>query len=197
MRKIIVAEMITLDGVMQAPGSPEEDPSGDFQLGGWTAPCGDELGLEVLKKQMEPADYLLGGKTFRIWEPYWPNHADFWPGINSGTKYVLSRTQSKSDWQNTVFLTDLAEIEKLKASDGPDLQVWGSSELVQLLLMHDLVDELWLKTYPVILGAGKKVFGQDSIPTAFSLVESVVTSKGVVLATYRRSGRPATGRVGE
>lgn len=197
MRKIIVAEMITLDGVMQAPGSPEEDPSGDFQLGGWTAPYGDELGLEVLKKQMEPADYLLGGKTFRIWEPYWPNHADFWPGINSGTKYVLSRTQSKSDWQNTVFLTDLAEIEKLKASDGPDLQVWGSSELVQLLLMHDLVDELWLKTYPVILGAGKKVFGQDSIPTAFSLVESVVTSKGVVLTTYRRSGRPATGRVGE
>ena len=91
MRKIIVAEMITLDGVMQAPGSPEEDPSGDFQLGGWTAPCGDELGLEVLKKQMEPADYLLGGKTFRIWEPYWPNHADFWPGINSGTKYVLSK----------------------------------------------------------------------------------------------------------
>src|ERR1700733_8214799 len=118
MRKIIVAEMITLDGVMQAPGGPEEDASGGFKCGGWAAPYGDKVGLNVLKKQMEPADYLLGRKTFEIWEPFWPQHADFWPGINDGTKYVLSTTIEKTDWKNTVFINSLAEIEKLKNSSG-------------------------------------------------------------------------------
>src|SRR5438270_2979171 len=169
MRRIIVAEMITLDGVMQAPGGPQEDTSNGFKCGGWTAPYGDEVFLDVLKKQLQPSDYLLGRKTFEIWEPYWPNHGDFWPGINEGTKYVLSTTCDKSDWKTTVFVKTVADIEKVKNSDGRDLQVWGSSELVQLLLKHDLVDELWLKIYPITLGAGKKLFDDGATPSAFTL----------------------------
>src|SRR5688572_11018926 len=132
MRRIIVAEMITLDGVMQAPGAPEEDTSGSFEHGGWTAPYGDEVGLKVLRKQLGPADYLLGRKTFQIWEAYWPHHGDFWPSINEGTKHVLSATLEESDWEKTVFIKTVADIERLKNSDGPDLQVWGSAELVRL-----------------------------------------------------------------
>jgi len=197
MRKIIVAEMITLDGVMQAPGGPEEDPSGGFINGGWSAPYGDKVGLSVVKKQMEPADYLLGRKTFAIWEPFWPNHADFWPGINDGTKYVFSKTVEKSDWNKTVFITNLEDIEKLKSSDGPDIQVWGSGELVQLLLKNDLVDELWLKIYPLILGTGKRLFDCAAIPTAFTLAESTITPSGVIMVNYKRSGKIETGTVGE
>ena len=149
--------MITLDGVMQAPGGPEEDPSGDFQYGGWTAPYEDEIGdQEVIKELQQPVDYLLGRITFEIWAAYWPEHADFWPGINEGTKYVMSRTMKKSDWKNSVFIQSLEDIKKLKDSAGPNIQVWGSSKLIQLLLQHDLVDELRLKIYPLTLGSGKK-----------------------------------------
>jgi dihydrofolate reductase len=158
MRKIIVLSMITLDGIMQAPGGPEEDTSDGFAYGGWVAPYLDEVGGKILEKQMKPADYLLGRKTFEIWADYWPEHADFWPGINDGTKYVLSNTLSTSDWKNSAFLKNLADIEKLKNSTGPDIQVWGSGKLVQLLLKNDLVDELWLKIYPLTLGKGKKLF---------------------------------------
>jgi dihydrofolate reductase len=188
--------MITLDGVMQAPGGPEEDTSGGFKYGGWTAPYGDEVFSKVVKEELKPADYLLGRKTFEIWTPYWPQHADFWPGINDGTKYVLSQTMEKSDWKNTVFLKSLADIEKLKNSEGADIQVWGSSKLIQLLLKHDLVDELRLKTYPVILGEGKKLFENGAIPAAFELTESLVTSKGVIVANYKRTGNVKTGTVG-
>src|SRR3954463_12036129 len=148
MRKIIVLSMITLDGVMQAPGGPGEDTSGGFKFGGWVAPYFDEVGAKVMEKQMKPADYLLGRKTFEIWADYWPQHAEFWPAIDEGTKYVFSKTMKKSDWKNSVFLESLADIETLKNSEGCDIQVWGSSKLVQLLLKHDLVDELWLKIYP-------------------------------------------------
>jgi len=195
MRKIIVTTMITLDGVMQAPGGPEEDPSGGFKYGGWVAPYGDKVGGEVVRKQMEPADYLLGRKTFEIWEPYWPEHADFWPGINEGTKYVLSKTVDKSDWKNTVFIDSLAGIEGIKKTDGPDIQVWGSSEVVQLLLKNDLVDELCLKIYPLTLGEGKKLFDNGAMPTAFTLVESLVTTTGVIIATYKRAGEVRTGTI--
>lgn len=126
--------MITLDGVMQAPGGPEEDTSGGFHYGGWTAPYTDEVFNKVLEKELQPATYLLGRKTFEIWAGYWPDHADFWPGINDGTKYVMSRTMKNSDWKNSVFLNDLTGIEKLKNSEGSDIQVWGSGELIQLLL---------------------------------------------------------------
>ena len=196
MRKIIVLSMITLDGVMQAPGGPEEDTSGGFEYGGWVAPYGDEVYGKVVENELKPADYLLGRKTFKIWESYWPAHADFWPGINDGTKYVLSTKVEKSDWRNTVFLKNLADIKKLKSSNGSDLQVWGSSELVQLLLKNDLVDELWLKIHPLTLGKGKKLFDNGAIPTSFTLTESTATPSGVIIAYYKRSGKVITGTVG-
>jgi dihydrofolate reductase len=196
MRKIIVLSMISLDGVMQAPGGPEEDKSGGFKYGGWTAPFGDETYDKVVQKELRPAEYLLGRKTFEIWENFWPEHADFWPGINDGTKYVMSRTREKSDWENTVFLKSLAGIKKLKNSKGSDIQVWGSAELIQLLLKNDLVDELWLKIHPLTLGKGKKLFNGGAIPAAFTVTESVVTSTGVIIINYKRAGEVRTGTVG-
>jgi len=196
MRKIIVLSMITLDGVMQGPGGPEEDTSGGFEYGGWVAPYDDDVYGKVVEKELQPADYLLGRKTFDIWEPYWPQHADFWPGINEGTKYVLSATRDKSDWKNTVFLKNLDDIGELKNSEGSDIQVWGSSELVQLLLKNDLVDELRLKIHPLVLGKGKKLFDDGAAPAAFTLTDSVITPKGVVIATYERAGEVRTGTMG-
>ena len=188
--------MITLDGVMQAPGGPEEDRSGVFKYGGWSAPYGDEVGGKVVQNQMQPADYLLGRKTFEIFASFWPEHAAIWPGINDGTKYVMSKTMKKSDWKNTVFLESLADIKKLRNSEGSDIQVWGSSKLIQLLLKNDLVDELWLKIYPVTLGKGKKLFDKGTIPAALKLTESLVTSTGVITANYKRAGKVQTGTIG-
>ena len=188
--------MITLDGVMQAPGGPEEDPSGGFRYGGWTAPYGDEVGGTVVREELnQPVDYLLGRKTFDIWAGYWPQHADFWPGINDGTKYVLSNTLKSSEWKNTVFITDLADIKKLKESNGRDVQVWGSSKLIQLLLKNDLVDELRLKIYPLTLGGGKKLFGEGTISAAFTLNKSIVTTTGIIIAIYTRAGEVKTATV--
>jgi dihydrofolate reductase len=197
MRKITVLSMITLDGVMQAPGGPGEDTSNGFEYGGWTAPYADEVYGAVVQKELQPADYLLGRKTFQIWENYWPQHADFWPGINEGMKYVLSNTVKKTDWKNTEFLETVADIQKLKNSHGRDIQVWGSSELVKLLLKNDLVDELRLKIHPLTLGKGKKIFDDGPIPAAFTLTESTVTPAGVIIATYKRAGEVKTGNVGE
>lgn len=188
--------MISLDGVMQGPGGPGEDPSGGFSYGGWVAPYDDEAYGKVVEKELQPADYLLGRKTFQIWENYWPQHADFWPGINDGTKYVLSGTIKHSSWKNSVFLENVDEIKKLKNSEGLDFQVWGSSELVHLLLKHDLVDEIRLKIHPLILGKGKKLFDNDAIPAAFTLTESLVTPRGVIIASYQRAGEVKTGTVG-
>ena len=200
--------MITLDGVMQAPGGPKEDTSGGFKYGGWTAPYGDEVYSKVLEKELKPADYLLGRKTFEIWAAYWPEHGDFWPGINEGTKYVFSKSMKKSDpmvtgWKNSVVIKNLADIKKLKnlptgrkGSKDSHIQVWGSSKLIQLLLKNDLVDELWLKIYPLTLGKGKKLFDNGVIPAAFTLIESTVTSTGVIIANYKRAGKVKTGTVG-
>ena len=188
--------MITLDGVMQAPGGPEEDTSGDFKYGGWVAPYSDEVGGKVIEKQMKPADLLLGRKTFEIFADYWPEHENGWPGINDVTKYVMSRTMKKSDWKNSVFLRNLADIEKLKNSKGSDIKVWGSSKLIQLLLKNDLVDELWLKIYPLTLGKGKKLFEDGTIPAAFTLIESSVTPSGVIIANYKQAGKVKTGTIG-
>lgn len=196
MRKIIVLSMISLDGVMQAPGGPEEDTSGGFEYGGWVAPYGDEIGNKVMEKLLQPADILLGRKTFQIWEGYWPTHASIWPSINDVTKYVFSTTVKKSDWNACVFLNSLSAIEKLKTSDGSDIQVWGSSELIQLLLKNDLVDELWLMIHPLTLGKGKKLFNDGPIPAAFTLAESTVTGSGVIIANYKRAGKVETGTVG-
>jgi dihydrofolate reductase len=197
MRKIIVLSMITLDGVMQAPGGSKEDKSEGFKYGGWTAPYGDEVYGKVVQKELkQPADYLLGRKTFEIWEDYWPQHADFWSGINDGTKYVFSKTRKKSDWKNSVFIKSMADIKKLKKSKGSDIQVWGSGKLVQLLLKNDLVDELRLKIHPLTIGKGKKLFDNGAIPTAFALMESTVTSTGVIIANYKRAGKIKTGTIG-
>jgi dihydrofolate reductase len=195
-RKIRVISMITLDGVMQAPGRPEEDRSGNFKYGGWVAPNSDDMGNQMMQNLMKPAEYLLGRKTFEIWEEYWPEHADNWPGINDGTKYILSNTRTKTEWKNTVFLKGLADIQQLKNSEGPDLQVWGSGNLIQLLLKSDLVDELTLIIHPLTLGSGKRLFDDGTIPAAFSLTESRVTPNGVLFANYKRAGSVQTGMPG-
>ena len=196
MRKIVVISMITLDGVLQAPGGPKEDTSGGFKYGGWTAPYGDEVLGKVMQKQMKPADLLLGRRTYEIFASFWPEHADSWPGINDVTKYVLSRTMKKSDWKNSVFLKSVADIKKLKKAKGSDIKVWGSSKLIQLLLKNDLVDELWLHIHPLTLGKGKKLFDNGPIPAAFTLTESLATPSGVVVAAYKRAGKVKTGTVG-
>ena len=196
MRKIVVISMITLDGVLQAPGGPKEDTSGGFKYGGWTAPYGDEVLGKVMQEQMKPADLLLGRKTYEIFASFWPEHADSWPGINDVTKYVLSRTMKKSDWKNSVFLKSVADIKKLKKAKGSDIKVWGSSKLIQLLLKNDLVDELWLHIHPLTLGKGKKLFDNGPIPAAFTLTESLATPSGVVVAAYKRAGKVKTGTVG-
>lgn len=188
--------MITLDGVMQGPGGPEEDTSGGFQWGGWVAPYDDEAGNKVMQDLLQPADLLLGRKTFRIWEPYWPSRESIWPGINTVTKYVLSTTVKSSDWQGCVFLDNLAAVEKLKATDGSAIKVWGSGQLVQSLLKHDLVDELWLLIHPLTLGTGKKLFDTGAIPAAFTLAECTATPSGVIMAHYKRAGKVVTGTVG-
>jgi dihydrofolate reductase len=193
--------MITLDGVMQAPGGPKEDPSGGFKYGGWVAPYDDEVYGKVMQEELKPAEYLLGRKTFEMWAGYWPNHGDFWQGINEGTKYVFSKRLKKSDslvtgWKNSVVLKNLADIKKLKNSKGPDIQVWGSGELVHLLLKNDLVDELRLKIHPLTLGKGKKIFDNGAVPAAFTLQESIVTTRGVIIANYKRAGKVKTGTMG-
>ena len=193
MRKIIVLSMISLDGVMQAPGGPKEDTSEGFKFGGWTVPYGDEAYNKAVQNELQPADYLLGRKTFEIWENYWPDHSEFWPGINNGNKYVFSKSRQKSDWKNSVFIESLDAIKKLKNSDGKDIQVWGSSKLIHLLLQNDLVDELRLKIHPLLLGKGKKLFDGNANPSGFSLIESTVTTTGVILANYKKNGEVKTG----
>ncbi|HVN15790.1 MAG TPA: dihydrofolate reductase family protein [Anaerolineales bacterium] len=189
MRKVIVLEHISLDGVIQAPGGPEEDTSGNFAYGGWIAPYADEIGGTLLRRQMSlPFDLLLGRTTFDIWEPFWPQHADEWPGVNAATKYIVSNTRTSSQWQPSVFLSgDIAEkVAEIKQQSGPDLHVWGSGNLLQTLMKHDLIDVFWLMIYPITLGVGKRLFADGTIPTAFKVTESKVTSKGVIIVNYER-----------
>ncbi len=196
MRKLNVLEFMSLDGVIQAPGGPKEDATGGFEYGGWTAPHSDATSGAAMKKQMEaPADVLLGRKTFEIFAGFWPQHAEIWPEVQTATKYVASNTITSSDWKPTVFLSgDIAKkIAQIKKQDGPDLHVWGSGNLVQTLLKHDLVDALWLKIFPVTLGGGKKLFAEGAIPAAFKMTESAITPKGVIIVNYERAGVVPTG----
>jgi dihydrofolate reductase len=196
MRKIIVLEHISIDGVIQAPGGPEEDTSGGFAYGGWAGPYSDEILATALGKQMNsPFDLLLGRKTFDIWAGYWPQHADEWPGVNTATKYVASNTMTSHEWQPSVFLNgDIAEkVAKIKAQQGPDLHIWGSGNLLQTLMKHDLVDVFWLMIYPITLGAGKRLFADGTIPAAFKVTESKVGSNGVIVVNYERAGAITTG----
>ncbi len=196
MRKIIILTFVSLDGVMQGPGGPTEDPSGNFTVGGWTVPYFDEYLGQVMAEQMNrPFDLLLGRKTFEIFASYWPQHADEAPGINNATKYVASNTLTKHKWSKTVFLKGnvVEEVKKLKQQDGPELQVHGSANFIQTLLKHDLVDELWLKIFPVTLATGKRLFEEGTIPAAFTLVDSKSSPSGVIVATFKRSGEVKTG----
>jgi dihydrofolate reductase len=198
MRKVIVLEHISLDGVIQAPGGPDEDTSGGFAYGGWIAPYADPILGTALRRQMNlPFDLLLGRKTFEIWEPYWPQHGDAWPGVNTATKYVASNTRTSSEWQPSVFLNgDIVEkVAKIKQQPGPDLHVWGSGNLVQTLIQHDLVDVFWLMIYPIALGAGKRLFADSRMPMAFKVTESIVTPNGVIVVNYERAGAITPGSV--
>jgi dihydrofolate reductase len=199
MRKIIVLSFISLDGVMQAPGGPKEDTTNGFKYGGWTFPYFDDFAGKIMGEQMKnKVEYLLGRKTFEIFASYWPKHNDVWPGINSATKYVASNTLTKHKWNNSVFLKGniVDKIKKLKQTKGPDLQVHGSGKLMQTLLKNDLVDELWLKIFPVTLGPGKRLFAEGTIPAAFKLTSSKISPKGVIIANYERSGKVKTGPMG-
>ena len=196
MRKVIVLEHISLDGVIQAPGGPEEDTSGGFAYGGWISAYPDAILGTALRKQMNtPFDLLVGRTTFEIWEPYWPQHADAWPNVNTATKYVASNTRTSSPWQPSVFLNgDIAEkIAKIKQQPGSDLNVWGSGHLLQALIRNDLVDTFWLMIYPLTLGSGKRLFADGTIPAAFKVTESMVTPNGVIVVNYERTGAIATG----
>ena len=200
MRKIIAITFVTLDGVIQAPGGPKEDTSGDFKYGGWTVPYFDDFLGKVMSEQMkQPFNLLLGRRTFEIFASYWPQHEADWPGITDATKYVVSNTLTSHEWKNSVFVTGdvVDEIKKLKQQDGLDLQVYGSSQLIQTLLKHDLIDKLWLKIFPITLGAGKRLFGDGTIPAAFKLTDSKISSKGVIVANYERAGEVKTGSFGE
>lgn len=191
MRNLIVLEHITMDGIIQAPSGPDEDPSGGFAYGGWSGAFSDAVLGTALRKQMNtPFDLLLGRTTFEIWEPYWPQHADIWPAVNTAVKYVASNTRTSSEWQPSVFLSgDIAQkIAEIKRQPGPDLNVWGSGQLVQTLMKHDLVDAFWLMIYPVTLGEGKRLFAGGAIPAAFKVTDSTVTSKGVMIVNYERAG---------
>ena len=191
MRKIIVLEHISIDGVIQAPGGPEEDTSDGFAYGGWAGQYDDDILGAALQKQMNmPFDLLLGRKTFDIWAHHWPQHADVWPGVNTATKYVASNTLTSHEWQPSVFINgDIAEkVAKIKEQQGPDLNVWGSGNLLQTLIKHDLVDTFWLMIYPITLGAGKRLFADGTIPAAFKVTESIVGSNGVIVVNYERAG---------
>jgi dihydrofolate reductase len=200
MRKLIVLSFITLDGVMQAPGGPEEDPTGGFRYGGWLFPYFDDFLGKVMDRQMgHPFDLLLGRRTYEIFAAYWPyvktEGNTIAAGINNAKKYVVSRTLKSLDWSNSELIRgDVAdEVRKLKEQDGPEIHVHGSGNLFQTLLRHDLVDELWLKIFPVTLGGGKRLFAEGAIPVGFKLVESSTSPNGVIVANYVRAGEVKTG----
>ena len=196
MRKLTVLEFVSLDGVIQAPGGPEEDTSGGFAYGGWIGPHSDPASSAAIRKQMDmPCDFLLGRRTFDLWAQFWPQHNDIWPAVNRATKYVASNTMTSHQWQPSVFLNGdiVKKITEIKQQEGPDLHVYGSANLVQTLIKHDLVDAFWLKIFPITLGSGKRLFADGTIPAAFKVTESTVTSKGVIIVNYERAGAVPTG----
>ena len=197
MRKIVVFTMVSLDGVMQAPGGPEEDTSGGFQYGGWTMPYSDESFGNIIDKELSvPFDMLLGKKTYEIFAPYWPKQTgSIADPFNKAKKYVVSDKGVDLTWKESILIHDdvVAKIKALKKEDGPMLQVWGSSVLLQTLLKNDLVDEIRLRIFPVTLGTGKRLFAEGTIPAAFELIDSQALPSGVILANYERSGEFKTG----
>ena len=194
MRKIIVLEFLSLDGVMQAPGGPKEDTSNNFKYGGWTVPYFDEFTGKIMDEQMKGEyDLLLGRKTYDIWAGYWPKHTEGWPQVNKITKYVVSKTLQNPQWENTVVVKDVKELKKIKEQGDRALQVYGSGNLVQTLLKYSLADELWLKIFPVTLGKGKKLFAEGAIPKAWKFMKGEITPNGIFVANYKRDGEVKTG----
>ena len=193
MRKLVVTTFLSLDGVMQAPGGPEEDPSGGFSQGGWTVGYWDEVMNEEMSRFMgKPFDLLLGRRTYEIFAGFWPAAGDT-PGadeLNRARKHVASRTLERVDWQNSTLITgDVAEyVRTLKAGEGPEIQVHGSGDLVQTLLRNDLVDAFHLAVFPVLLGAGRRLFADGTIPAGLRLLESRTSGSGVIIGTYERAG---------
>jgi dihydrofolate reductase len=204
MRKLIVQSQITLDGIMQAPGGPEEDPTGGFKYGGWSAGYYDDfLGVVMSEQMARPFDLLLGRKTYEIFAAYWPyvksDNPDYQIQIaskfNSAKKYVASTTLENLDWNNSALIKGniVQEIKKLKQQNGPELQVYGSSNLIQTLLKHDLIDVYRLAIYPITLGIGKRLFGEGTIPAGLKLIDSKTSTTGVIVAIYERAGKVKTG----
>jgi dihydrofolate reductase len=195
-RNIVVSTFVTLDGVMQAPGGPEEDPTGGFTHGGWSVGYWDDVMGQAMGESMgKPFDLLLGRKTYEIFAAYWPNApaeegAD---ALNNATKYVVSTTLDKAEWQNSQLIRPgeravPEQIHRLKEQDGPEIQVHGSGQLIQTLIQHDLVDRYFLRIFPVLLGTGKRLFGDGAIPAGLRLVDSKTSTTGVIIATYERAG---------
>src|ERR671914_2418624 len=201
MRKVVVGAMVSMDGVMQAPGGPEEDPSGAFKFGGWVAPFADAdpvFGAEIGKLFGEPFDLLLGRRTYDIFAAYWPfaeggSYDDIATAFNRVTKYVATRKGADPTWKGSVELRDGAkDVAKLKQEHGPALVTQGSTELVHSLLAAGLVDEIRTFTFPVLLGKGKRLFSDDSQPRVFKLAQSAVSPNGLIAATYVRAGKVET-----
>ncbi len=197
LRCLAVLTFVTLDGVMQAPGGPNEDTSGGFKFGGWTVPYWDDFLGQVMASQMTgPFDLLLGRRTYEIFAGYWPNAkgpaAD---QLNSAKKYVVSNTLGSLQWNNSTVISGdvVKEIRELKGQDGPELQVHGSSNLIQTLLKNDFVDEFRLKIFPVTIGSGKRLFGEGTFPASFNLLDCKVSPSGVIVASYVRAGEVRTG----
>ncbi|MBK9121910.1 MAG: dihydrofolate reductase family protein [Chloroflexi bacterium] len=191
MRSVIAISHVSLDGVMQSMGAAEEDTSGGFAYGGWVGPYADDMLGAVIRREMNmPFDLLIGRKTFDIWAPYWPKHSNLWPGVNTATKYVASNTMFSHTWQPSVFLSgDIAQhVARLKDQSGPNLHVYGSGNLLQTLIKHNLVDAFWLKIYPLTLGSGKRLFADGTVPAAFEVTESSVSPRGVLIVNYEREG---------
>jgi dihydrofolate reductase len=197
MRKIVVFTMVSLDGVMQAPGGPDEDTSSGFQYGGWTMPYSDKSFGKILNEELSmPFDILLGRKTYGIFASYWPQQTGMVADpFNKAKKYVVSDKTVDLPWKESILMSGdvAAKIKALKKEEGPMLQVWGSANLIQTLLKNDLVDELRLRIFPVTLGIGKRLFAEGTIPAAFELVDSKALPSGVILANYKRSGEVKTG----
>ena len=197
MRKLMVTTMLTLDGVMQAPGGPDEDPSDGFAFGGWTVPFVDDQGMEAKAEEVAgPIDLLLGRRTYEIFAGYWPNDTESPIGrpFDAATKYVVSRSGPSLDWGPAVLVEDVAEgVAALKAEDGPELQVHGSGNLAQTLIRHGLVDEYHLWVFPVVLGQGRRLFADGTVPATLKLVDSKVSKTGVFMGTYQPAGDVVTG----
>ena len=197
MRKIVVISMISLDGVMQAPGGPEEDTSGGFKYGGWTWPFAEDFSTKVFRDEFsQKYDLLLGRKTYDNWRDYWPKQkGPIANPFNKATKYVVSNSDANLTWEKTVLISGdvVKQLKELKQQDGPMLSVQGSANMIQTLLKNDLVDELWLRIYPVTLGKGKRLFAEGTIPAAFKLTDSKTSPKGIIFAYYKRAGEVKTG----